>query len=133
MFEYRAKLVKVVDGDTIDLDIDLGFNIHIRERVRLYGVNTPEVRGSEKKSGMAAKAFVKWWLQVDKGPIMVRTVKDKRGKFGRMLAILFHESDMLERHTKVEKVGAYGDFVGGSLNQDLLDKGFAKEYYGGKK
>ena len=59
MFEYKAKLVKVVDGDTIDVDLDLGFGVWLmKQRVRFYGINTPESRTrdlEEKKRGLAAK------------------------------------------------------------------------------
>ena len=63
MFEYRCKIVKVVDGDTVDVDIDLGFGVWLKgERVRLYGIDTPESRTSDKEEkvyGLAAKEFLK--------------------------------------------------------------------------
>ena len=67
MFTYGAKLVRVVDGDTVDIDIDLGFGVWLKnERIRLYGIDTPESRTRdkvEKKFGKAAKAFVvKLWV-----------------------------------------------------------------------
>ena len=57
MFEYKAVITNVVDGDTFDMDIDLGFHIHIHERVRLLGVDTPEKFGSEKHLGLIVKQF----------------------------------------------------------------------------
>jgi endonuclease YncB( thermonuclease family) len=63
MYEYKCKIVRVVDGDTVDIDIDLGFGIWVRnERVRIHGIDTPESRTRdkvEKKFGLASKAFVK--------------------------------------------------------------------------
>jgi len=87
MFEYRCKLIKVVDGDTIDVDIDLGFGVWLRDqRVRLYGIDTPESRTrdlEEKKYGLAAKDFLIKWTGA--GELTIKTHKDERGKFGRIL------------------------------------------------
>ena len=87
MFEYKCKLIKVVDGDTIDIDIDLGFGVWLRnQRVRLYGIDTPESRTrdlEEKKYGLAAKDFLVKWTSG--GELKIKTHKDERGKFGRIL------------------------------------------------
>ena len=87
MFEYRCKLIKVVDGDTIDVDIDLGFGVWLRDqRVRLYGIDTPESRTrdlEEKKYGLAAKEYLIKWTGA--GDLRIKTHKDERGKFGRIL------------------------------------------------
>ena len=87
MFEYRCKRIKVVDGDTIDVDIDLGFGVWLRnQRVRLYGIDTPESRTrdlEEKKYGLAAKDFLVKWTSG--GELKIKTHKDERGKFGRIL------------------------------------------------
>ena len=87
MFEYKCKLIKVVDGDTIDIDIDLGFGVWLRnQRVRLYGIDTPESRTrdlEEKKYGLAAKEFLVKWTGA--GELKIKTHKDERGKFGRIL------------------------------------------------
>ena len=86
MFDYNFKLVKVVDGDTVDVDIDLGFGIWIRnERIRMMGIDTPESRTrdkEEKKFGLAAKERITQLLAISKCLI---TFKDKAGKFGRVL------------------------------------------------
>ncbi len=88
MYEYRCKIVKVIDGDTVDVDIDLGFGVWLhKERIRLYGIDTPESRTrdlEEKKYGLAAKNFVLKYLPVDSYQTLV-TVQDKAGKFGRIL------------------------------------------------
>ena len=91
MFEYRCKLIKVVDGDTIDVDIDLGFGVWLRnQRVRLYGIDTPESRTrdlEEKKYGLAAKEFLTKWTGA--GELTIKTHKDERGKFGRILGEIY--------------------------------------------
>ncbi len=88
MYEYRCKIRRVVDGDTVDVDIDLGFGMWIHnERIRLYGVDTPESRTrdlEEKKYGLLAKSFVLSYLPEGSYQTLV-TVKDKAGKFGRVL------------------------------------------------
>ena len=88
MYEYKCKMVRVVDGDTVDVDIDLGFGMWIHnERIRLYGVDTPESRTrdlEEKKYGLLAKSFVLSYLPEGSYQTLV-TVKDKAGKFGRVL------------------------------------------------
>ena len=87
MFEYKCKLVKVVDGDTVDVDIDLGFGVWLQnQRIRLYGIDTPESRTSdatEKIYGMAAKEFLTKWT--NSGGLTIKTHKDAKGKFGRIL------------------------------------------------
>ena len=86
MFEYNFKLVKVVDGDTVDIDIDLGFGVWLRnQRIRIMGIDTPESRTSdpvEKKYGMLAKDQVVRYLA---NSIEFRSFKDEKGKFGRIL------------------------------------------------
>ena len=88
MFEYKCKLVKVVDGDTVDVDIDLGFGVWLRkQRIRLYGIDTPESRTKdkvEKTYGILAKNFVKSYLPVGSSQTL-QTEKDGTGKFGRIL------------------------------------------------
>lgn len=91
MYEYRVKILKIVDGDTVDVDIDLGFGVWLRdERVRLYGIDTPESRTSdkvEKVFGLAAKHRLQELLGETS---VLRTLIDKdgedaKGKFGRIL------------------------------------------------
>ena len=88
MYEYRCKILRIVDGDTVDVDIDLGFGVWMhRERVRIMGIDTPESRTrdlAEKKFGLAAKEFVRFLMPVGSSQIIM-THKDKTGKFGRIL------------------------------------------------
>lgn len=118
--EYNAELVRVVDGDTVYVDIDLGFGIWLRnESVRIMGIDTPESRTSdkvEKVFGTAAKNRLKEILEAD--CILVTTDdnkgEDERGKFGRVL----------------------GDFKcsdGRLVTQVMMDEGHAVDYYGGSK
>jgi len=95
MHEYKCTILRVVDGDTVDVDIDLGFGVWLRkERVRLHGIDTPESRTrdlEEKKYGLAAKQFVKDILLVGSQQRLI-TEKDKTGKFGRILGkFLVHD------------------------------------------
>lgn len=91
----RAKIVRLVDGDTVDVDIDLGMAITTRQRLRLFGINTPEVRGPEKVAGHAATQHLADLLvryrHEGEWDIVVQTRKDKRGKYGRYLADLVGE------------------------------------------
>ena len=95
MHTYKCTILRVVDGDTVDVDIDLGFGVWLRkERVRILGIDTPESRTrdlTEKKYGLAAKQFVKDILLVGSKQRLI-TEKDKTGKFGRILGkFLVHD------------------------------------------
>ena len=117
-FFYKAEVIKIVDGDTVDLMVDLGFDIHHEIRVRLYGVNTPESRTSdseEKIRGLAAKDFTMKWLK-ESEVLFVQTVKDKTEKYGRILGKLYSD----EKCTSC-------------LNEELVKSGNAVEYFGGKR
>ena len=120
MYEYRARVIKVVDGDTVDVDIDLGFGVWLKdERVRIMGIDTPESRTRdkvEKKFGLAAKARLKELLGAT--PILKTQVgkggEDMKGKFGRIL----------------------GDFLtedGKKCGELLVKEGHAVKYMGGAK
>ncbi len=88
MYKYRCKIVKVIDGDTVDVDIDLGFGVWMhKERVRVHGIDTPESRTRdkvEKKFGLYAKKIVQGFLPKGSMQTLV-TMKDATGKFGRTL------------------------------------------------
>ena len=118
--QYDVKVLKVVDGDTVDVDIDLGFGICLKdERVRVMGIDTPESRTRDKVEdlfGEASKARVKE-LMVDGGKLITTEDKhgeDMKGKFGRVL----------------------GDFLlpsGKTLSDTLVEEGHAVAYFGGSK
>tara|TARA_Y100000004_G_scaffold164979_1_gene195485 strand:+ start:603 stop:1034 length:432 start_codon:yes stop_codon:yes gene_type:complete len=143
MYEYKAKLARVVDGDTVDAVIDCGFNTFKKERVRLYGINTPECRTrnkEEKAKGLAAKARLKELIKEGKNEFKIKTSIDKKGKFGRLLGELFPLHDRVVSidasnsdrvfALPVELVKAVDNR---SYNQILVDEGHATEYFGGKK
>ena len=112
MYKYKAKIERIVDGDTIDIVIDLGFKITTNQRLRLKGINTPETynvkKGSEEyKKGMAAKEFVVKRIADNNYEAIIETDKDT-GKYGRYIAeIWLTDSDV-------------------SLNAELVEKGFAQ-------
>ena len=114
MYEYAVKkIVKVVDGDTIDIEIDLGFDLTKKERVRLAGIDTPESRTrdlEEKAMGILAKSFLE--KQLDEA-VDLRVKTEKDGKYGRMLGWL-HDGHK-------------------NINKYMVIKGYAWEYDGGKK
>jgi micrococcal nuclease len=90
MYEYEAKIIKVVDGDTVDALIDLGFDTHVKKRIRLYGINAPESRTRDKEEkvrGLAAKDRLKEILKDNRNIITLRS--HGVGKFGRCLGELF--------------------------------------------
>jgi micrococcal nuclease len=92
MYEYKAKIIKVVDGDTVDALIDLGFDTHVTKRIRLYGINAPESRTRDKEEkvrGLAAKVRLKEILKENKNEIIIKS--HGVGKFGRVLGELFVE------------------------------------------
>ena len=119
MFEYKCNFVKVVDGDTVDVDIDLGFGVWLRkQRIRLYGIDTPESRTRdkvEKVYGLAAKDFLSKMLST--GEMSIKTHKDAKGKFGRILGELFMKTSVGEL----------------SVNQSLVENSHAVRYYGQSK
>lgn len=120
MYEYRCKLRKVVDGDTVDIDIDLGFGVWLQdERVRLYGIDTPESRTrdlEEKKYGLAAKEYVINFLD-DEWLTLKTKEYDSKGKFGRILGELWRTSSYADK----------------SLNDYLVEKHHAVPYLGQSK
>ena len=86
MYTYRCNVIKIIDGDTVDVDIDLGFGVWLKkQRIRMYGIDTPEsrTRDLEEKYGLAAKEFLRGMLDDDAG-ILLKTYKDEKGKFGRI-------------------------------------------------
>ena len=90
MYNYNCKLKRVVDGDTVDLEVDLGFDTWRLERVRLAGIDAPEVRtkdATEKAKGRRAAGYVFERLQCAEG-IQLETTEYRRGKYGRVLGIV---------------------------------------------
>jgi micrococcal nuclease len=110
MYEYAARLDKVIDGDTVSLLVDVGFDIHVRQRIRLLGINCAEhgtIAGDE------ATAYTKAWLEQHGPDLLLRTVKDRTEKYGRILGTIVASTH--------------------SLNSDLVTAGLAVDYDGGKR
>ena len=120
MYEYRCKVVKIVDGDTVDVDIDLGFGVWLKkERIRMFGIDTPESRTrdlDEKKYGLMAKDYITKLLD-DEGGIVLKTRKDAEGKYGRILGELWRTTDFADK----------------SINDYMIEKHHAVAYHGQSK
>ena len=116
MYEYRCKILKVIDGDTVDVDIDLGFGVWMhKERVRLFGIDTPESRTrdkEEKKYGLLSKKFIQERYPVGSNAILI-THKDATGKFGRILGELKYNNT--------------------TINKKMILEGYAVAYHGQSK
>jgi micrococcal nuclease len=111
MYQYKIKKInRVIDGDTVDLDIDLGFGITIKQRVRLKGINAAETRtlnSEEKDKGLAAKEWLKKELSRE-GEWVIETIKED--KYGRMLGTLYFVGDPV------------------TVNERMLNEGIAQPY-----
>ena len=125
MYEYRCKILRVVDGDTVDVDIDLGFGVWLhKERIRLYGIDTPESRTrdlEEKRYGNMAKELVKSYMPVGSMQTLI-TEKDKSGKYGRILG-KFKVLDIRPDRKNTSMI----------LNDFMIEKHYAVAYHGQSK
>ena len=117
LFHYNAQVKRVVDGDTIDVELDLGFDIRLKARIRFAGINAPESRTRdpvEKQAGLAAKRYVEEWVSEREQQVIIQTTLDDRGKFGRVLGRVLNPD-------------------GHCLNDELVSVGHATLYDGGKR
>jgi len=122
MYTYKIKLDRVIDGDTIDAEIDLGFDVSIKKRIRFAGINTPESRTrdlEEKAKGLAAKDRVKNLLE---GAKKIQLDSHGVGKYGRCLGSL--HIDVVDGKESLTMV---------NLNELLIKEGHAVAYDGGKR
>ena len=121
MYEYKIKTIDhIVDGDTFDCSLDLGFNITHKIRVRMYGINTPESRTrdlEEKAKGLASKKRLIELLEEHKGNLIVAT--KEKGKYGRYLGIVYAEG--VDGWDRLD------------INGKLIEEGYAVAYFGGKR
>ncbi|MBV22757.1 MAG: nuclease [Euryarchaeota archaeon] len=130
MYEYKCKILRVVDGDTVDIDIDLGFGIWVhKERVRMMGIDTPESRTkdlTEKQFGLASKARLKELLPIGSIQILKTEIdksgEDKKGKFGRILGDF-----LIERNVS----GSYEQNV--RVTSIMIEEGHGVKYFGQNK
>ena len=118
MYEYKAVVVKVIDGDTVDVDIDLGFNVWLKkQRIRLYGIDTPESRTRdkvEKMFGNLAKAKVLDFCPIGSNIVLQTKTDGSRGKYGRILCELV-------------------TLDGTNVNTFLVENNYAVTYFGKSK
>ena len=122
MYEYRCTVTRVVDGDTVDAEIDLGFDIRTKKRIRFLGINTPETRTKdleEKAKGLAAKDRLKAILE---GAKTIQLCSHGVGKYGRCLGEL--HVDVVDGKECLTLV---------NVNELLIKEGHAVEYHGGKR
>lgn len=110
MYQYKATVVKIKDGDTLVLNVDLGLEVSTNQTFRIYGINTPEVIGVEKVAGLKAKKRVEELLFIGT-EVTINTFKDKKEKYGRYLVQIILST-------------------GQSIADILLTEGLANEYYG---
>lgn len=110
MYTYKATVNSIYDGDTIRVDIDLGFGIIFRDQsLRLLGIDTPEVRGEERLQGLLSRSFVEKRIPVG-SVIKIVTQRDRKEKFGRYLATVYYGEESK------------------NLNEELLNSGMASKY-----
>ena len=126
MYKYTAKVKRIVDGDTIDAYIDLGFNVHVDKRIRFMGIDTPESRTrdlTEKRYGLGAKHRLIEMLESNDNIFVVKS--HGTGKYGRVLGELFiKDGDGPSNKTEFSRI---------NVNQQLIDEGHAVAYFGGSK
>jgi len=90
IYTYKATITSVYDGDTVTADIDMGLNIWAHgEKLRLHRINTPEVRGDEREQGLISRDWLRQQLMGKE--VLIQTIKDKKGKYGRYLAEIYLE------------------------------------------
>ena len=126
MYEYKAIVNRVVDGDTVDVTIDLGFSVWKKIRVRMEGINTPESRTrdlEEKKRGLAAKDRLKNILEFNDNKCVLKV--SGVGKYGRALATVLVES--------LSPLNGEDGITLIDVNKQLIEEGHAVEYWGGKR
>ena len=112
MYEYRIrKILKIYDGDTITVELDLGFGVYKKEKLRFAFLDAPEIKGEERPQGLISRDWLRAKINdaVENGhTLKVRTIKDRKGKYGRYLAILFIDNT--------------------NINELMLEEGYAKPY-----
>ena len=120
MYEYRvSEIGKIVDGDTVDCVLDLGFGMFCKQRIRLYGIDAPELRSRdqrERKMADEALGFVTRWISENRNNLIVETFKDD--KYGRLLG-RFRTEDGRCVNDEMVKIGYAWAYDGGTKNKDL--------------
>ena len=128
LFVYKGEIIRCVDGDTVDMWVDLGFDTRVKQRFRLYGIDTPETRTRdpvEKKAGLLAKDRIQELLKEGKTYPIV-TSKEGRGKFGRYLATIYTDEGVLDPIVDWDEADI-------SVNERLVREDLAVKYHGQSK
>ena len=132
MYTYQAKLIEVVDGDTVDLLIDLGFGVHVKERCRLYGIDAPEM---PTEAGRNAKSRLESLIGAATGELFVATrkmprkPKEKTDKYGRYLAVLYDGISGIQEDQANAEEQKIPNMFWNSINRCMVQMGHARERY----
>tara|TARA_R110000824_G_scaffold58548_1_gene158163 strand:- start:196 stop:594 length:399 start_codon:yes stop_codon:yes gene_type:complete len=132
MYIYEAKVLRVVDGDTIDALIDIGFSVWVKKRIRFYGINTPESRTKdliEKQKGLASKERLIELLESNDNKFKIKSYGV--GKYGRCLGELFIPG--VEKQLNESFYNSEYEGYEVNINQQLVTEGYATEYMGGSR
>ena len=113
MYTYQCNTIRVIDGNTVDANIDLGFNVTIRQRIKLYGVNVKDIRSNDETTRQQAVASKQKLTELLGNEFVCETIVNKRGKAGRVMG-------------KLSTITADGTSIG--VNQQLIDNGFAERF-----
>lgn len=109
LYTYRAGVVEAYDGDTITVDIDLGLHVWVRgEKLRLARINAPEVRGVERENGLLSRDALRSWIVGE--DIILRTIRDKKGKYGRYLGEVFLDGENINDRMVTEGFATYREY-----------------------
>ena len=118
MYHYKADVIRVVDGDTVDVVIDLGFRIKIEQRIRLLGINAPESRTSnplEREAGKLVTSILK--RSIEGTVVTIRTEKPMNDKYGRFLAHIASEDRVASYNDTMAKLRLVEKYDGGKMNK----------------
>ena len=113
MYTYQCNTIRVIDGNTVDASIDLGFNVTIRQRIKMYGVNVKDIRSTDEEVRQQAIASKQKLAELLGNEFVCETIMNKRGKAGRIMG-------------KLTTIGTDGSKV--DINQELIDQGFAERF-----
>ena len=105
---YKAKILNVYDADTVTALVDLGFGISTKMKIRLHGIDAPELRGEERPEGLAARNYLRG--MIDDREVVIETIKDKTGKYGRYLGIIYFNDQNINNLLVETQHAIYKDY-----------------------
>lgn len=108
LYTYKADIISIYDGDTVTAIVDLGFNTHTKQSIRLYGIDAPEVKGETRGEGLKSRD----WLitKILNKSVIIKTIKDKKGKYGRYLGILYLNGENINDSLVSNGYAVYRDY-----------------------